>query len=113
MVHHGLLHRMRRAVGGEVLHRQQLLAVESGEEQEAGVYGLLAACLIHENNGACAAIALGAAFLRAAKPFPATQILQHGHGRIDVAQLAAFRSQAKVEGVSHLGRTLPNMFWEG
>ena len=68
-IDHGLLHRMQGAVRArQILDGQQLLAVEGGEELDAGIDGAISEALardLAQHHGAGAAIALGAAFLGA------------------------------------------------
>ena len=71
MVDHRLLHRMQAVALREVLDRDEFGAIDLAKQQYAGVDGLigeLAPAQACEHHRAGAAIALGAAFLRAGRP---------------------------------------------
>ena len=116
-VDHGLLHRVRRVGAAQVLHRQQRLAVQRGQEADAAVdrpqpqaahahagggagrgRGLKAAVgrggrrrrfgQFGDDHGAGAAVAFAAAFLRAGAAGVLAQPVEHGAGRGGVAHLA-------------------------
>ena len=96
MVHHRSLHRMQRFVFRlQVLHGEELLTVERGQELDARVDGpclqTLPACIdFCKDDRAGTAVAFGATLLGAAARQIFTQILQHGARRIDVVQLDDF-----------------------
>ena len=70
---HRFLHRMQRAVVGEILDGDQLGAVELAEQRDAGIDRLVdqaAVALAHDHHSAGAAIAFRAAFLGADRRAP-------------------------------------------
>ena len=111
-IDHRLLAGMQRAVGrGQILHRQQLLAVQRADELDAGIDRAIAqavAVQLAQHHGAGAAIALAAAFLGADAALRAAQIVQHGRVGIDAAELAPLVAQKKPHRSALLGhRQLP------
>ncbi len=84
----------------QALHGEERLAVQRGEEEEAGVHGAQAhraALELAQHHRARAAVPLGAALLGPAAPLPAPEPLQHGGGRVDRGD----RSHAAVEDEAH------------
>ena len=88
----------------QVLDGDQLLAVERRHELDAGIDRAIAepvAVELAEHHRAGAAIALGAALLGAAAPLDPAQILEHGHRRIDRAELAEPAAEQEPDAVAH------------
>jgi len=89
---HGLLHRVQGAIVLlQVLHRKQGLAVERGNELDAGidrVHPDLAILERADHDRAGAAIAFGAAFLGAGAVQVVAQVLQNGLSRRGIAHFA-------------------------
>ena len=92
-VDHRLLHRVQRVAAGvaHVFHREQRLAVQRGQEADAGVDALqlelAAARRLADDHRAGTAVAFGAAFLGAGAARVFAQPLQHGAGGRSVGDL--------------------------
>ncbi|MNO59771.1 hypothetical protein D3C76_503670 [compost metagenome] len=84
-VDHGLLHAVQLAAVLEVVDADELLAVQRGNESQAGVEGAIADALgafradqLADHHGAGAAVAGGAALLGAGFAEVLTQVVEHG-----------------------------------
>ena len=88
----------------QVLDRDQLLAVQLRQEQDAGVERAVAQALavrLAEHHGAGAAIAFGAALLGAGPALHLTQIVQHREVRVDLAQRARLVAEEETDRLGH------------
>ena len=75
---------MQHAVFGKILDRDQLGAVQLAKQRDARIDRLVsqaAVALAHDDDGAGAAIAFGAAFFGAGRSLLQTQPVQHGGAR--------------------------------
>ena len=95
-INHGLLHRMELPCWTcQILDGQELLAVERGQELDAGIDRAVDETpVLHlaQRHGARPAVAFGAAFLAAGPAFLAAQIVENREGGVvdrDFAQLLA------------------------
>ena len=109
--HQGTLRRMQVAGRREILHRQQRLAVQRGQEADAGVDGAKreartsnglawlghVAGQLGDQQRAGAAIAFGAAFLAATGTGVLPQPLQHAAGGPVVGQLDGLAAKDKTD----------------
>ena len=104
-IDHRLLHRMQAAVRAfQMLDRQQLAAVQRRQEADAGIDRLVAqpsAIEPADDDGAGAAIALGAAFLAAGTRAVIAQPVEHGQGRVDARQADDLTIQTKTKLGAH------------
>ncbi|MNT22845.1 hypothetical protein D3C72_1582440 [compost metagenome] len=103
-LHHGLLHRVERTVRlTQVFHGDQGLAVERGQELDAGIDGLeghVAAVLqLADHDGTGAAVAFSAAFLGAGAAHVLAQVLQHGAGHRGVGHFLDLAAVEKADGL--------------
>ncbi len=106
MVDHRLLHRMQAVALGEVLDRDEFGAVELAKQQDAGVdrlVGELAAAQTREHDRAGAAIALGAAFLRAGRPLLFAQPVENGRARREPVERDLAPPKPEAQRVTGLG----------
>ncbi len=74
----------------QILNRDQFLTIDSRQELDAGIDGLIANAVfpgLPEHNGAGTAIALRAALFGAGKRLFISQIVEQCHGRINGAEL--------------------------
>ena len=95
-VHHRLLHRMQRTAGGlEAFHGEYRLAVERGQQADAGVdrrqlHTVATGSVLRQladHDGACTAIALGAALFGASAVHVLAQPVEQRAMRVDTGQL--------------------------
>ena len=80
-VDHGLLHAVQFALVLEVFNRDQLFAVQAGNEGQAGVEGAITHALaiqLTDHHGAGTAVARGAAFFGSGFAYMLTQVIEHG-----------------------------------
>ncbi|MNM87658.1 hypothetical protein D3C81_998470 [compost metagenome] len=103
-LHHGLLHRVERTVRlTQVFHGDQGLAVERGQELDAGIdrleFDVAAVLQLADDDGTGAAVAFGAAFLGAGAAGVFTQVLQHGAGNGGVGYFLDLAAVEKADGL--------------
>ena len=95
-VDHSLLHAVQLALVLEVFDGDQLLAVQAGDEGQAGVEGAITNAVAIElayHHGAGTAVAGGAAFLGSGFADVLTQVVEHG----DVGVQGMLGAQLPVE----------------
>lgn len=95
-VDHRLLHAVQPALVLEVFDGDQLLAVQAGDEGQAGIESAVAHAVAIElthHHGAGAAVAGGAAFLGSGLADVFTQVVEHG----DVGIQGMLGTQLPVE----------------
>src|SRR5579871_741608 len=109
-IHHGLLHRVKLAVGArQILDSQKLFAVKRRQELDAGVDGAIdksPALDLAKRHGASPAVPFGAPFLAARAAFPAAHIVENRDGRIVDRDLAPLLAQKETDGFGQ-GRLAP------
>ena len=104
VVDHGLLHRMQAVIAGEAFNRDELLAVECRQELDARVdgpnrYVIALSIQFRNDDGAGAAVTLGAAFLGAGTTEILAQELQHGPRRVYVGEFIALAVENETNGI--------------
>ena len=106
-VHHRLLHRVQRAVRTlQILHGDELLAVQGRQELDAGIDGTIAdpvAVQLTQRHGTGAAIALGAALLGAGAAI-GPQPLQNGGHRVEPGDRHLLSAQYESNTARHCRR---------
>ena len=110
VVDHRLLQRMQLAARGEVFNRDELCAVELAQKQNAGVERLVgepAALELRQRHGACAAIALGAAFLGPLRSHLLAQPVENGRARGESVERNLAAAEKKAQGVARARRSWP------
>src|SRR5579859_1158087 len=101
MLDHRPLHRMLAA---QTLHRAQRLAVQHGQEQDAGIDrapNQLSLLGTADQHRAGAAIPFGTALLAAGPPLGLAQPVKHGRRRIDPADRFPLPIQEKADLIAH------------
>ena len=99
MAGHRFLHRMQRALVGEVFDGDQFGAVELAEQSDAGIDRLVdqsAVALAHDHDSAGAAIAFRAAFLGADRPLLQAQPVEQRGARRKFADPHAAAAPLKL-----------------
>ena len=110
-IDHRLLDRVQRVAVGEILDRQHFRAVDLPQQQNAGVDGLIserAVAQARQHNGAGAAIALGAAFLRSLRPRLLAQPVEQRRARRKRSKRDSF---GRESGRSGCGAPRPTTLW--
>ena len=108
IVDHRLLQRMQLAACGQVLDRDELRAVELAQEQDAGVERLVgepAATEPRQRDGAGAAIALRAAFLRPLRPHFLAQPVEDRRAGGESVERHLAATEVKAQRIAHAGRS--------
>jgi len=99
-VDHGLLDAVQAALVLEVFDADQLLAVQRGDEGQAGVEGAIAQAVIHQladHHGTGATVTGGAALLGSGLATMLAQVLQHRGVGIECALAAQFSIEEKLD----------------
>ena len=101
---HRLLHGMETFGARKILDRDHLGAVELTEEEDAGVHRFIGEPVSSqppEHHGAGAAIAFGAAFLRADAALAEAQIVEQGRPRVEAADLDHSAAPQEADRLPH------------
>ncbi len=100
---HRFLNRMQHAVVGKIFDRDQFGAIELTEQRDARIDRLVdhaAIAFAHDDDGAGAAIAFGAALLGAGRSFLQPQPVEHGRARRKFADPDIVTVAPKLQEVS-------------
>jgi len=108
LVDHGSLHRMQAVALRQALDRHQRLAMQHGQELDAGVDRPpddapfpIGALRLADQDGARAAVALGAPLLGPGPAQRAAQVLQQSGCRIGSAHLLRFAVEQETDHLAH------------
>ena len=108
-LHHRLLDRMQTAIRAfEMLDREQLAAIQRRQEADAGIdrfIAQIAAVEPPDNDGAGAAIAFGAAFLRAGHALVEPQPVEHRQGRVAAVEFDQPVAEQEAQPLTHSARS--------